>query len=347
MKTGQSHEQLNEHEQGNDNGEYGHEGGEHGHTHGVVDPTIATTSRGLWAVKWSFVGLGITAVFQMVVFIMSGSVALLGDTIHNLVDAATAVPLLVAFLLARRKPNTKFTYGYYRVEDLAGAAIVLMIFLSAVVIAYESIDRFINPQPVSYVWAVALAGVIGFIGNEGVALFRIKVGREINSAALVADGHHARADGLTSLAVVASAAGIWLGFPLADPVIGLLMTVLILRITWQSGQAVFTRMLDGVDPHIIENIVHEASEVSGVQQVSDVRARWLGHRLEAELHVAVKGDLSVEKAHAMAAEMEHNLRHEFSFMSNVIVHVDPASAAGLRHHRIAGHEHNGLPLHAH
>jgi cation diffusion facilitator family transporter len=206
---------------------------DHSHTHGfgdVVDPTILTTERGIWAVKWSLVGLMLTAVLQVVIVYISGSVALLADTIHNFGDAATAIPLWIAFLLARRKPSKRFTYGYGRVEDLAGVAIVFMILFSAVVAGYESIQRIFQPQEVKYLWAVVAASLIGFIGNEAVALFRIKVGKEIGSAALVADGYHARVDGLTSLAVLFGVVGVWLGYPLADPIVGLLITIAILKI---------------------------------------------------------------------------------------------------------------------
>ncbi len=181
----------------------------HGHKHGVIDPSIASSARGLWAVKWSFMGLMTTALFQVVVVAASGSVALLADTIHNFADAATAIPLGIAFLFARKHPSRRFTFGYGRVEDLAGLAVLLFIFFSAVVAGYESINRFFHPQDIHYLWAVALASVIGFLGNEGVAIFRIRVGREISSAALVADCYHARVDGWTSLAVLAGALGFY------------------------------------------------------------------------------------------------------------------------------------------
>src|SRR5919106_3994418 len=203
--------------------------GTHNHTHGTIDPALLASERGIWAVKWSLIGLAATAVFQVVVVSFSGSVALLADTIHNIADAATAIPLWVAFTLARRKPSRRFTYGYGRIEDLAGVMIVVTILLSAVVAGYESVDRLSHPQPVEHLWAVAIASLIGFAGNEMVAILRIRVGRQINSAALVADGHHARVDGLTSLGVLLSAFGVWLGYPLADPLIGLLITAMILR----------------------------------------------------------------------------------------------------------------------
>jgi cation diffusion facilitator family transporter len=324
---------------------HGH--GEHGHTHGAVDPTIATSERGLWAIKWSFVGLMVTALFQLVVVLMSGSVALLSDTIHNFGDAATAVPLGIAFALTRLGVSRLFTFGYGRVEDLAGVLIVLIILFSAVVAGYQAVERIINPQPVGFVWAVAAASLVGFIGNEAVAVFRIRVGREIGSAALVADGYHARTDGWTSLAVLAGAVGVWLGYPLADPIVGLLIAAAILLIVWQSGKAIFTRLLDGVEPEAIEEIRHAAGEVPGVEDVSEVRARWLGHRLHAEVNVAVDPDLSVAEGHAVAREVNHQLLHHLSYLNGVVIHIDPVQEAGEEHHRVAAHSHDGLPTHSH
>src|SRR5215212_2435126 len=326
---------------------YPHGHGEHGHTHGAVDPTIATSERGIWAIKWSFVGLMVTALLQLVVVLMSGSVALLSDTIHNFGDAATAVPLGIAFALTRLGVSRRFTFGYGRVEDLAGVIIVLIILFSAVVAGYQAIERIINPQPIGMLWAVAVASVLGFIGNEAVAVFRIRVGREIGSAALVADGYHARTDGWTSLAVLLGAIGVWLGYPLADPIVGLLIAAAILVIVWQSGKAVFTRLLDGVEPEAIEEIRHTASRVPGVRDVSEVRARWLGHRLHAEVNVAVDPDLSVSEGHAIARELNHQLLHHLSYLSGAVIHVDPVQEAGEEHHRVAAHSHDGLPTHSH
>jgi cation diffusion facilitator family transporter len=243
----------------------------HDHTHGALDPSLLTTERGIWAIKWSFVGLFATGVFQTIVVLLSGSVALLADTIHNIGDAATAIPLWIAFTLGRRKPSERFTYGLGRVEDLAGVAIVLIILLSAIAAGYESIQRFFHPQKVEYLWAVIVASIIGFAGNEGVAIFRIKVGEEIGSAALIADGYHARVDGYASLAVLVGALGVWVGYPLADPIVGLLITIIILRIVWESGKSVFTRLLDGVDPEVIHEIKHAAIHVAGVGDVTEVR----------------------------------------------------------------------------
>src|SRR5215210_2488554 len=319
----------------------------HGHTHGAVDPSIATSERGIWAVKWSFVALFATALVQIVVVLLSGSVGLLSDTIHNFGDAATAVPLWIAFALARLGTSRRFPYGYGRVEDLAGVVVVLIILFSALVAGYQAVERLINPQPVGLLWAVALAGAVGFLGNEAVAIFRIRVGRQIGSAALVADGYHARTDGWTSLAVVAGALGVWLGYPLADPIVGLLIAAAILIIVWQSGKMVFTRLLDGVDPEVIDEIRHEASHVEGVADVAEVRARWVGHRLRAEVNVAVDPELSVEEGHAIAREVNHRLMHELRYLEGAVVHVDPAQESGEEHHRIAEHSHDDLPHHSH
>lgn len=319
----------------------------HSHTHGAVDPSIATSERGIWAVKWSFAGLFATALLQVVVVVFSGSVALLSDTIHNFGDAATAIPLWIAFALTRLGTSRRFPFGYGRVEDLAGVIVVLIILFSAVVAGYQAIERLIQPQPVGFLWAVAVAGAVSFVGNEAVAIFRIRVGREIGSAALVADGYHARTDGWTSLAVVVGAGGVWLGYPLADPIVGLLIAAAILVIVWQSGKTVFTRLLDGVEPKVIEEIEHTASHVSGVEDVAEVRARWVGHRLRAEVNVAVDPDLSVAEGHAIAREVNHRLLHDLRYLDMAVVHVDPAQEAGEDHHRISAHSHDGLPPHSH
>jgi cation diffusion facilitator family transporter len=319
----------------------------HDHTHGAVDPAILSTERGIWAIKWSFVGLFATAAFQLFIVLLSGSVALLADTIHNLGDAATAIPLWVAFTLGRRKPSKRFTYGLGRVEDLAGVTIVLIILLSALLAGYLSIDRFLHPQAVQYLWAVIIASVIGFLGNEAVAVFRIKVGKEIGSAALVADGYHARVDGLTSLAVLFGAVGVWLGYPLADPIVGLVITAAILRIVWESGKAVFTRLLDGVDPEVLDEIKQAVKPIQGVHDLTEVRVRWLGHRLHAEINISVSPELSVEKGHEIAKEVRHQILHQVRYLSNATIHIDPLNASGEEHHGSSQHVHDNLPAHSH
>ncbi len=337
-----------DHEHGHHHGaSHGHGGGRHAHTHGVVDPTITTSERGIWAIKWSFVVLAITATAQLAVVWYSNSVGLLADTIHNFGDAATAVPLWAAFALSRWKPSKRFTYGYGRVEDLAGLVIVGIITFSAVAAGYETVQRFLHPEPVGYLWAVAAASIVGFAGNELAAIMRIRVGKEIKSAALVADGYHARIDGLTSLAVLVGAAGVWLGYPLADPIVGLLITIAIAQIVWQSSKAIFARMLDGVEPVIIEEIREAAAEAKGVQQVTDVRARWLGHRLHAELSVAVASHNSVAQGHDIAKEVRHQLLHHLPYLSSASVHIDPQEQAGDEFHAVEAHQHDGLGVHSH
>jgi cation diffusion facilitator family transporter len=326
---------------------HSHGGAGHGHTHGAIDPSIVTTNRGLWAVKWSFVGLMVTALIQVVIVVLSGSVALLADTIHNFGDAATAIPLGLAFWLARRPPSRRFTYGLGRAEDLAGVVVVALILFSAIVAGYESIQRILHPQPIAYLWAVVIASIVGFLGNEGVAIFRIRVGKEIGSAALVADGYHARTDGWTSLAVLAGAIGAWLGYPIVDPIVGLGITVAILQIVWQSGRTIFTRLLDGVEPEVLDEIRHAVEHVPGVQAVTEVRVRWSGHQMHAELNIAVDPGLSVVEGHAVAVETRHQLLHHMPHLGNAVIHVDPADKAGETHHGIAEHAHDNQPVHSH
>lgn len=301
----------------------------HGHVHGTIDPTIATTAKGVWAIKWSFVILTITAALQLIVVLLSGSVALLADMIHNIGDASTAIPLWIAFWLARRKPTETFTYGYGKVEDLAGVVVVMIILCSAIVAGYETIDRLIHPQAIAMVGAVAVAGLIGFLGNEVVAVFRIRVGREIQSAALIADGYHARVDGLTSLAVVVGAIGVWLGWPLADPLVGLLITAMIFGIVWQSARAVFTRMLDGVEPEVTAELRHAIEHVPGIRGIHRIQTRWIGHRLHAEADIVVDESMPVGKAAALAEQLRSvAMDHLPALMSLRVAFAPPGQ--GLR-----------------
>ncbi len=296
----------------------------HSHTHGVIDPSIVANERGLWVVKWSFIALIATALFQVVIVIATGSVALLADTIHNFADAATAIPLAIAFMFAKRKPNKRFNYGYGRVEDLAGVVVVFIILFSALFAGYQAIQRFFHPQPITHLKALACASVIGFLGNEGVALFRIKVGKQIGSAALIADGYHARTDGWTSLAVLVGAMGAWLGFPLADPIIGLLISVAIFYIVFDSAKSIFMRMLDGVDAEVLEQIEHAVGHVAGVVRLGSTKARWSGHRLLVEISITVACEVSVGQGHKIANEVREELFGHLPHLGDVIVHVDPA-----------------------
>lgn len=295
----------------------------HGHTHGSIDPTITSTQKGIWAVKWSFIAMMITFILQAVVVFFTGSVALLADTIHNLGDAVTAIPLGIAFIIGLKKPSKRFTYGYGRVEDIAGVLIVLIILFSAIVAGYESIYRIIHPQKINNIWAVMVASIIGFIGNEAVAVFRIKVGKEIGSAALVADGYHARIDGFTSLAVLLGAIGVLLGFPLADPIIGLLITITILKIVWDSIKTVFTRILDGVEPETIDEINHALTHIKEINKINSIKARWVGHRLYTEITISLNPELTVKESHEIAENAEHELLHHITYISNAIIVIEP------------------------
>ncbi|HEX2994014.1 MAG TPA: cation diffusion facilitator family transporter [Anaerolineales bacterium] len=299
----------------------------HGHQQAALDPNLAT-DRGMWALKISLAGLLITAVFQVFIVSISGSVALLADTIHNFSDALTAIPLGLAFWLSRRARNHRYTYGYGRAEDIAGVVIVLMIAFSAGEAIYQAVLKIINPQPITNIGWVAAAGIIGFFGNELVAIFRIRIGKEIGSAALVADGYHARTDGFTSLAVLAGAVGVWLGFPLLDPIVGLGIGVAILGIVWKSAREMWHRMMDAVDPEIYDEFKHTASHVPGVLSVHSAAIRWLGHRLYGEMHITVNCQQTTLQSHFIAEEVRHRLFHELPALVEMIVHTDPCECDG-------------------
>src|SRR6266508_5861799 len=227
------------------------------HGHGatvMVDSAMEANSRGMRALLVSLAGLGVTATAQAVVVAVSGSVALLGDTLHNATDALTALPLAVAFVLGRRPATRSYTYGYGRAEDLAGMVVVVAIAVSAAAAAVAAVRRLADPGGVSHLEAVAAAALVGFLGNELVARYRIRAGREIGSAALVADGLHARADGLTSLAVLGGAGGVALGFDLADPIVGLGITVAIVAVLRDAAREVYRRLMDAVDPDLVDRV---------------------------------------------------------------------------------------------
>ncbi|GLV55335.1 cation diffusion facilitator transporter [Dictyobacter sp. S3.2.2.5] len=311
----------------------------HGHSHGDahIDSALDSSARGLWALKISLLGLGVTALFQLVIVLLSGSVGLLADTIHNFSDALTAIPLGLAFVLGRRLATRRYTYGFGRAEDLAGVVIILMIFISAIVAGYESIFKLLHPEPLRNVWWVMLAAIVGFLGNEGVAVFRIRVGNEIGSAALVADGQHARIDGLTSLAVLFGAAGSLLGLPLVDPIIGLLITVAILFIVKDTVVTMWHRLMDAVDPAIVDRLEQTARETPGVRKVQRVRARWVGHTLTAEVQILVDENLSLRDSHQLVEEVRHNLYHAQPRLANVVVHAQPQRADGTIAESVAAH----------
>ncbi len=298
-----------------------------GHSHESsesVDDALESSEAGIRALKVSLAILMATAFFQVVIVAFSGSVALLADTIHNFSDALTAVPLWIAFILSRRAANKAYTYGYGRAEDLAGVAIVAMIFFSAVVAGYQSVTKLIYGSEVSNVGWVAAAAVVGFLGNELVAQFRVRVGRSIGSAALVADGQHARVDGFTSLAVLVGAVGVWIGFPVLDPLVGLGITVAILFIVRDSARSIWRRMMDAIEPETVEAIERVARDTAGVQEVDFVRARWVGHRIYSEARVRVAGGLSVAEGQEISQRILASARREVPKLERLIVEVEPA-----------------------
>ncbi|MFF6986978.1 cation diffusion facilitator family transporter [Streptomyces sp. NPDC010273] len=293
-----------------------------------LDSALESSVRGMRALWVSLAVLGVTALVQAAVVFVSGSVALLGDTVHNAADALTAVPLGIAFVLGRRAATRRFTYGYGRAEDLAGIAIVLTIAGSAAFAAWAAVDRLLDPRPMTHVPVVAVAALVGFVGNEWVARYRMRVGREIGSAALVADGLHARTDGFTSLAVLIGAGGSALGWQLADPIVGLAITAAIALVLRDASREVFRRVMDAVDPDLVDRAEHALRDVEGVRGVSELRLRWIGHRLRAEVAVVVDGEATVRQAHAVAVAAEHALLHAVPRLTAALVHADPAPVPG-------------------
>jgi cation diffusion facilitator family transporter len=299
-----------------------------------VDAAMEASAEGMRALWVSLAVLAVTALLQAGVVAVSGSVALLGDTLHNAADALTAVPLGIAFVLGRRPPSRRYTYGYGRAEDLAGVAIVLVIAASSALAGYAAMTRLAHPRPVPNLLAVAGAAVIGFLGNAAVARYRIRVGRRIGSAALVADGLHARADGYTSLAVLLGAGGVAAGWARADPVVGLLITVAILAVLWQAAREIYRRLMDAVDPVLVDQVERVLRGTPGVLGVGQVRVRWIGHRLRAECEITVAGAASAVQAHQVAVDAEHALLHALPRVTAALVHADPQPQAGADHHAV-------------
>lgn len=295
------------------------------HTHDAadsVDDALEASKAGVTAVKVSmFILLG-TTLLQLLFVVVTGSVALLADTIHNFADALTAVPLWIAFVLGRRAATRRYTFGFGRAEDLAGLFIVFVVALSAVIAGWEAIDRFIHPRPVENAWWLIVAGLIGFAGNELVAIYRIRVGRRIGSAALVADGVHARLDGITSLSVVLGAVGVLLGFPIADPIIGLLISVSILVLLWGTVKSVGARLMDAVDPQLLDRVEHALEHTDGVTGVRDVKLRWVGHRLLGSATVATDAETLHDAAHVAEHASEH-VREELRNLDDFVVTPTP------------------------
>ena len=346
VATTPDHGHSSGHDHGADHG-HGHDDG-HGHSHDgrggrfgaalrevfaphshdasdSIDGALESSAAGIRAVKLSLVALGATSVLQLVIVLISGSVALLADTIHNFSDALTAIPLWIAFALGTKAATRRYTYGFGRAEDLAGLFVIAMITLSAIIAAVESIRRLIHPVPIQHLGWVAAAGLVGFIGNELVAVYRIRVGRRIGSAALIADGLHARTDGFTSLAVLLGAGGVALGFPLADPIVGLLITIAILAVLQTAVRDVFRRLLDAVDPDLVDAAKAALAAEPGVTAVRSVKMRWIGHRIHADAELDIDPTTSLAEAHRIAHQAEHSLTHAVPKLSTALIHAYPAS----------------------
>ncbi len=298
---------------------------DHGETDSiVVDEAMQDNNIGITTVWVSLGLLWLTTALQAVIYFYSNSVALLADTTHNLVDGLNSIPLLIAFYLARRVASRRFTYGFGRAEDIAGIFIVLSIVYSAGHIMYESVNRFFSPFPLENLGLVALAALVGFIGNEGVATLQIRVGKRIGSDALVADGQHARMDGVTSLAVLIAVFGAWINIPILDPIIGVVIGIAIIGIAWHAIVKVFYRLMDAVDPSIVNRIEHFAEQVEGVGQIVKLRVHWVGHRLFTEVTATVDETRTLVEAHSVAQRIQEKLHEAIPAMGEVVVQFEPS-----------------------
>ncbi len=300
----------------------------HGHSHDektalISDPAFNANETGIRTVWLALLALGATAILQIGVVALSGSVALLADTVHNVGDTLNSIPLLIAFYLARRAATRRYTYGFGRAEDIAGIFIVFSIAVSAAVVFYESFQKLIHPEPMRNIAWVAVAAIIGFIGNETVAWLQIRAGRKIGSDAMIADGLHARIDGLTSLAVLVAAGATLVGLPILDPIIGFVIGITILFITKDALLRIWYRLMDAVDPSLVSQIEHYASEVQGVKQVARLRVHWVGHQLFAEITIVVDEQLSLVESHQIAENVEADVMSSIPHFAEITVHIDP------------------------
>jgi len=320
-----------------DHDEHNHDEHAHGHEHGKVDADLYGNRAGLRAVQISTAGMFLVAAIQFAIAWIGGSAGLFADALHNFGDVFTTIALWIAFVISNRAANQRYTYGYYRAEDLAGIFIVLVIIASAIASAVESIQKLTSGNIPTQIYLSMAAALIGVAGNELLAQYKISVGKRINSVSLIADGHHSRIDGLTSLAAFIGLIGVQLGFPKADPFAGIVITIVIVTVVFSTSRGVLQRLLDAVDPHVVPSIVTTATAVPGVEEVTDVRARWVGHTLHVVMNIEVDAELTLSKAHAIAEEVRHRLFHDVRGISEVVVHTDPSSASGDHHQEMAHH----------
>ena len=290
---------------------------EHSHEVPGQQDAIYNNELGISTLKQALLLLGITTILQAGIYFFSGSVALLADTVHNLGDALNSIPLWIAFVLARRLPTKRYTYGFGRAEDIAGLLIVLSIGFSAGYILIEAFSKIINPQPIAFGGWVIMAALVGFVGNEAVAVLQIRVGKKIGSEAMITDGKHARVDGYTSLAVLPAVIGSWLNIPILDPIFGLLIGIAILFITRDAIVAMWYRMMDAVDPHLSEHAESAIRKNSEVQDIKYLRMRWVGHCLHLESCIHVKSTLDFSQIQLIKTELEQDLKNEIVYLSEI------------------------------
>ncbi len=333
----QHEHETHTHDHDHDHDEHNDDEHAHGHEHGKVDADLYGNRVGLRAVQISTAGMLLVAAIQFAIAWIGGSAGLFADALHNFGDVFTTIALWIAFVISNRAANQRYTYGYYRAEDLAGIFIVLVIIASAIASGVESIQKLTSGNIPTRIYLSMAAALIGVAGNELLAQYKISVGKRINSVSLIADGHHSRIDGLTSLAAFIGLVGVRLGFPKADPIAGIVITIVIFTVVISTLRSVLQRLLDVVDPHVVPSIVATASAVPGVEEVTDVRARWVGHTLHVVMNIEVDAELTLSKAHAIAEEVRHRLFHDIKGISEVVVHTDPSSASGDHHQEMAHH----------
>ena len=331
------HQSESQHKHATHTHDHDHDEHAHGHEHGKVDADLYGNRAGLRAVQISTAGMFLVAAIQFAIAWIGGSAGLFADALHNFGDVFTTIALWIAFVISNRAANQRYTYGYYRAEDLAGIFIVLVIIASAIASAVESIQKLTSGNIPTQIYLSMAAALIGVAGNELLAQYKISVGKRINSVSLIADGHHSRIDGLTSLAAFIGLIGVKLGFPKADPIAGIVITIVIVTVVFSTSRSVLQRLLDAVDPHVVPSIVTTATAVPGVEEVTDVRARWVGHTLHVVMNIEVDAELTLSKAHAIAEEVRHRLFHDVKGISEVVVHTDPSSASGDHHQEMAHH----------
>ena len=312
-----------------------------GHAHAHHDHSLAAAGGGgagaLRVVVISSLLLAAVAAAELVAAALTNSAGVLADGLHNLGDVGTTVALAIAFILSRRAPTRRFPYGYHRVEDLAGLVVLALIVGSAVASGVTAVEHLIHRPPLTSPVLALLVAAFGFVGNEAAAQYKIRAGTRLRSLALVADGKHSRTDGIASLGAVVGVAGAALGAPVLDPVAGLVITLIIAVVAWETTRTLTGRLLDEADASLVATIEEVAATTDGVLGVSDTRARWMGRRVLAELTLEVAPETTLALAHALGEEVRHRLYHRIDPLSDVIVHLDPAGDTyahdAVSHHR--------------